>query len=264
MRERLLCGLGVIFCCAIHVQGVDLSPASFRNLPGSTYSQWSYDTNVVDTSHADSRYDVPDTSWFVSGPAGFTDPLLEYAEGFDPAPAQATHFSSQLFSVLSWPTPSNYADVWIGRFGVLTDVSAGSWDLNNIITQHLNSQTFVHMQVTWRPMVSNDLPDTFWIELDYETSDPSYNGPTHEDLYLDPFGSITTEIDYNWYQTVLDFEFNPGMDFQAITLASLKNSSLTQMAVDNVIIETYTIPEPVTLSLLSLGGIAVLRRKCCS
>jgi hypothetical protein len=65
---------------------------------------------------------------------------------------------------------------------------------------------------------------------------------------------VITPVGYYQYY---DFQYQPNPDFEEIHIHLPPDASITQVVVDSV----STIPEPATMSLLALGGLALLRRK---
>ncbi len=101
----------------------------------------------------------------------------------------------------------------------------------------------VQMQLVWRPQDLSALPEQ---EPDLLFINPSISSPLlRADL---PLESPWTHTTYTW-------EYRPNPTFEEFIL-------LGSINVDQVVIETWcTVPEPTTLALLALGGLAVMRRR---
>jgi len=128
------------------------------------------------------------------------------------------------------------ARVW-GRTGVLTGFEAGSWDIYNFT----HDQPFkeIWLQITWAGdveiwMEPVDVPGVLEVEL-------------------------VEEIDLGggWKHTTFRSLISPNPDWEAIELWG--EGGL--IAIDQIVIETYCVPEPATMMLLGLGGLGLLRRK---
>ena len=104
---------------------------------------------------------------------------------------------------------------------------------------------FIWVQLTWAPMEfePNPFPN---VEEIFTTGGPYYGTLQDEfDVGPDPF---------EWYHSTYLIELWPNPDFETVHIWG-------DIYVDEVVIDTWCIPEPASLSLLALGSLVVLRRK---
>jgi hypothetical protein len=262
----LVAALLVVFSGAARVMADDLNPAPFRGLPGSTFSAWTYDDPppFADTGDVEPEFpwDAPDSSSFVSGPPSFEDP--ETGGWFGNSSAE-DEFALQVFAVSGW------ADSFMGRDGVLTDFVFGSWDIRNFFD--FASQKDLRMQLTWKPMVepgigAENLVAFFEVEgLDGGLGDSE---GTFGSFDLTPDGD-TIILPDGWFHSTFDFSFfpNPSIEFIGIFpepyLFTPPRGSEEEfewtMAIDQVIFDTISFPEPATFALLAAGASMLLLRK---
>ena len=136
-----------------------------------------------------------------------------------------------------------YPEVY-GRFGVLE-----LWPNDDLIF-HLdnydidNEEKWVRVQITYWGQAGS--PSSFNVWTDDNGAKPF---PAVEaDSYYHPDGWVTKAYDFilrpnpYWEDIGLQFDNHP-------------------VFVDQVVIDTWCVPEPATLGLLLIGGLAVLRRK---
>jgi len=140
-----------------------------------------------------------------------------------------------------------YQEDWGGRDGV--------WPLSGIITIEVpnyevpNPFKEIWLQVTWAAQDIGMVPSV-WAEADLgyvvhptELINETILGPTGE---LPP-------ADGNWFHSTYKIIIEPNPDFEVIYISG-------SIMVDQVVLDTWCVPEPATLSLLGLGGAAILLR----
>ncbi len=258
----------------------DTSPASYRGLPGSTYSHWTYDAQapVPAVDGPFPRLDAPEFSSYVphpnfGNPATLQQEYLNDWAGDYPGLDFTNQFSWQQYALSEWyghgamhTTDSGYGtnNMWMGREGVLRDVAELSWDINNFIDEEPLKK--IKLQIVWKEDDTEDITASKF-KFEIETFDP-----TGDDFVVfneDPFENYT-DLGDGWYHSVFEFEVEPNPDYEYITLISKNPASTGQnggtnniasIAVDEVVIDTISIPEPATISVLGLGSLLLARRK---
>jgi hypothetical protein len=71
--------------------------------------------------------------------------------------------------------------------------------------------------------------------------------------FSSPVQTISPNLTYQYF----DFEFHPNLDFERVHVQVAPNGLLSQIVIDTV----STVPEPVTLLLLGLGGLMLRKRR---
>ena len=164
------------------------------------------------------------------------------------------------------PDPNAVPDVWDNIYGMpIAEVTPGTgqewwdiygdrqgvWPLSGTIEVPINNQPLplpykdILVQLTWSQQVSTSIPvvwdlvsgvqGTLVNEIDL--------GPTGE-----PYGDGT------WYHSTYLIHLEPNPDFEIVKIDGT-------IMVDELVIDTICFPEPASLGLLALGGLAMLRRR---
>ena len=198
----------------------DINPPPWRGEPGSTVSQWTYDdpppigTSGDPYPSEDSypRIDAPEYSAYVPhphklDPGDYVDRAIE--ETWDTLyplipPATYENFGLQLYGEYEW------AATYKGRTGVLTDLTAASWDIFNFDSDPPQPEKFVWMQITWAPMTITEgwyeCLDDLWNVFDWP--DPE-NTWLDEDPESPTYGQYLSGGTFNLGETYYDMDENP-------------------------------------------------------
>ncbi len=151
--------------------------------------------------------------------------------GMDPLPS----------TELVWTPGASPWDQWLpedeGRVGVLP--LSGALDV--IVDNHEppNEYKWVWLQLTWRPQCIQATPM-------FENLDPAPVEP--------PSLVEVLPLENGWMESTYAWEIRPNPEFESFTV-------LGSINVDEMIIDTWCIPEPTTVSLLALGSMVLFRRR---
>ena len=274
----------------------DLIPAPWANdgydnrvpgLPGSTYSEWTYDDPC-----GLFYFDPADNSWFVSHPLK-EDPYIDPCSGA---------FSHQYWGSDADPCAPDWADALPGgvRQGGLV-FAYGSWDMNNFVHDQPAKDLWVQITYLGDPIEPGDpCLDTFgpgagswiedpctpeeewgWWEGLTDPCDPCsfgyHEGPMSEwpswapppletwmsgggyEIWSDAELVNRQVLGDGWTHDVwaMTLEINP--EFEWFEFGAWDGPAIL---IDQIVIETLCyVPEPATMVLLGLGSLMMIRRK---
>ena len=213
--------------------GGDLYPPSWRGEWSTTSQIWNFDTDPgpVDEFSGEIRYYLPD-----GAAAGGQPPLGE-------THALVTPGGGYL------ETDTVYQS---GRDGIWT--TSGYIDV--VVDNHEppNEFKWVWVQITWAPDAVERVSAPTFTGLE-PAADPDWPVELISEIDL---GYGWTSSTYQWriYPNPTQESFRIGYD--ASGAAGLPG---TAIIVDSLVIDTWCIPEPATVGLLVVGGLALLRRR---
>jgi hypothetical protein len=143
-----------------------------------------------------------------------------------------------------WPgTGQDWFDVWGGRQGV--------WPLSGAMEFYIpnapppNEYKDIWIQLTWAQQVTTSEPIL--------SSDPAGTVELLDQVDIGPTGE-PAPAGANWWHSTFNIRIYPNPDFETIRIDGT-------VMVDQVVIDTICAPEPASLGLLALGGLALLRRR---
>jgi len=126
----------------------------------------------------------------------------------------------------------------------------GIWPLSGELDIYLpndptpNPDKLIRIQLTWKPGDNDKSP--FMPDMPLVAVTP------FSDLTMTVVDSI--QLVNGWETMVLDIVMHPNPPEEWITVKG-------DILVDQLVIDTYCIPEPMTMALLALGGLALYRRR---
>ncbi|MBN1919099.1 MAG: PEP-CTERM sorting domain-containing protein [Verrucomicrobia bacterium] len=222
---QLACVL-VVCLFAVSAFADDLIPPPWRGELGSTVQEWDFfGPGVYNPTKASYDYSPDGNNVPFFNPYG--DPIAHVWPGVDQV----------------------YQPEWGDRIGV--------WPLSGVIDIEVpnnpvpNPVKEIWIQLTWAQQTPQSAVNPI------VTVDPTYlvTGPqVMDDIILGPTNEGTG--DGLWHHTTWLFLVEPNPDFEVIRISGT-------VMVDQIVVDTICrpIPEPATLAILGLGGLAVLLRK---
>ncbi len=202
----------------------DINPAPWRGEWSTTFQYWQFETPDTGASSGGLTPDGP-------------GPLIEGQNG-DPYTD-----SGYLPSTRLWVYPfSDWIDIDLdsGRYGI--------WPLSGyidvVVDNHdpVNPEKLLWVQLTWRPT-----PGTTGVPI---IQPDTQVGFTSTPVRIEDEQSAAD----GWTTTTYAWEIHPNPMDEWFTISG-------DIDVDQLVIDTWCIPEPATLSLLVLGGLMMLRRR---
>jgi hypothetical protein len=144
-----------------------------------------------------------------------------------------------------WPgVGQEYWPVWGGRDGVWPLSGTAEIGIDNRPEQLPYKDIWV--QLTWTEQVPDVVP------LVWETIS-GIEAELVDDILLNPTGEAPP-ADGFWHHSTYLIHIEPNPDFEIIRIDGA-------IMVDELVIDTICIPEPCSIALLAMGGMALLRRK---
>jgi hypothetical protein len=291
MMMKKIIVLVLAFAIVAPALAEDLSPASFRGLPGSTFNEWTY----VDGENVWGGDDVADNYSFVTDPcatdpegpgwqgwAGDNDPCTpDWFDGLPDGRQGGVNFRFGGWSAHNFDRPEPSAkDLWLqitylsqsgeaqapawiggGYFGDPED--GGVWEGP---LEDWTGDTEPEWTGSW--MGEGEVVWVIWEGDPADWDDPSY--PDLLDSWSEPVeieveGVVlesSTVLDDGWIHDVysLTYPTNPLLEYIQMGMGGPLDADT--ILIDHVILETLCyVPEPATMALLGLGSLMMIRRK---
>ena len=219
----------VILCLVIDQVALadDINPPTWRGQESTTLQIWEF------------NYDAdPDGS----GPYDYAP---DGSAGDGLAPLAGTH----AVVIPGDPTWKEVDDVHgtdrVGIWGMsgYIDVVVDNYD-------EPNDYKWVWLQITWAP------------DMVGYSSAPMF---TNMNPLADPAWpvTLTDEVDWGdgWFTSTYEWRIYPNPVEEAFTISYDSSGGGTATIVDQLVIDTWCVPEPATLGLLIIGGVALLKRR---
>jgi hypothetical protein len=132
-------------------------------------------------------------------------------------------------------------DGWVNLSGELII------DIPNFV--NTNPRKVIWIQLVWEPQAPNSVPIVQLLDpAGQPTSVPLVRTELLEEGFdqTNPWRAV--------YHDTWHLELFPNPDFEQISISGGIN-------VDEIVIDTWCVPEPATMSFLAIGGLAILRRR---
>ncbi len=211
----------ILAALAAPVLADDFAPPPYRNDPLWYYAEW--DTFVLGDFSVGINPDFEDSQ-----------------DDSDPA----TYLYNNFFTHLDFDGPTGWNWAPPGGGGIINEARDATFVANVINWVDLEPEKYLRVQMTFTDG-GNGAPDITQVE----GFGPVSGGDPHQ-TFADP----PMMVDANhFYQ---DFIIMPNPDWEQIEFFLPMGTS-----VDQLIIESVSVPEPATMSLIALGAIAILKRR---
>jgi hypothetical protein len=218
--------LGLVFMAAPAFAD-DLDPPSWRQTGFWTMQEWDFTTEPT------LGISLPE---FWDSNADQTNPLVP-----DPYHPSVLSTLAGIASNLTWAVdPDDEADGIIQNTN-LTDQGNITLEIWNIEDEYLLKKIRVQITGWW---------DTTPPEATLTEASPAGTSTNHDATVVDLNDGTNRKL------MVRDIDLIPNPDWEVLTVTLPAGT-----AVDQIFVDTVSIPEPATMSLLALGGLAVLRKR---
>jgi MYXO-CTERM domain-containing protein len=168
-----------------------------------------------------------------------------------PAPGGMPPLPGTLLTVQAGPPPWDH---WLREdepfeYEPGKTVGLGVWPLSGVMDVTVynheppNRVKMVWVQLTWRPQDDGEEP----ILMGFYPP-PTESPKIIEEILLDPANPL------GWRETTYYWEIRPNPEYEGFVLEGTIN-------VDELVIDTWCTPEPASLTLLAVGGLALIRRR---
>lgn len=200
----------------------DFAPPSYRGLPLSYTAEWDQFTNGT---FGTGIYTDAESSTDDSDPATYLYNGFGTHLDFDATPGWAL-------------TPAQGG-------GFHNPTAPATFQASVVNWVDWEPEKFLRVQMTFTDALGNGAPSI----LGVEGYGPVSGGEPHDELFV---GNVPFDATH-WYE---DWIILPNPDWEAIQFALPMGT-----VVEQLIIDTHSTPEPATMGLLALGGMALLKRK---
>ncbi len=222
----LLVALSLVFTVTNVARADDVDPPSWRGGPLSTFAQWEFEIVTDDNP-----------------PQIVDNPFAPFGDG--PAPPN-------VFEAVDDDDPETYlSDFPPGMFGEPgSDGNIYGGRLPNFIDEE--PLKYIRFQVTWlseNPTGPDDRPIVTVEGFEAGVSIPG--------VLVDQYDASIFSGGLWGAVTVYDFELRPNPDFEDFQIATTR----PDIYLDQVVVDTISLPEPSSFLLLGLSSVALLRRR---